>query len=73
MGAVISSIARAINTVIGGIAMVIVSVVSAITMVILSIWDLFVDILCCRCRGRRSSRSIFGRRSGRSYGTTPMY
>ncbi|KAI9566589.1 hypothetical protein HD554DRAFT_2114953 [Boletus coccyginus] len=55
MGAVFSSIGSAINSIISAIARLIMAIVDAVTVVVLSIWNLFMDILCCRC-GSRSSR-----------------
>ncbi|KAI9566587.1 hypothetical protein HD554DRAFT_2274242 [Boletus coccyginus] len=61
MGAVLSSIGSAINSIISAIARLIMTIVDAVTVVLLRIWDLFMDILCCRC-GSRSRRYGTSRR-----------
>ncbi|KAJ7718451.1 hypothetical protein B0H16DRAFT_1609159 [Mycena metata] len=50
------------------------AIVDAITMIIVTIFDVILDILCCRCGSRRRSHtSSMGRRSRFGGGRTARY
>ncbi|KIM60995.1 hypothetical protein SCLCIDRAFT_1216300 [Scleroderma citrinum Foug A] len=49
MGSVCSAIGNGINAIIAAIANLLMAIVGAFTMVIVTIFDLILDILCCRC------------------------
>ncbi|KAI6162681.1 hypothetical protein EDD17DRAFT_1574184 [Pisolithus thermaeus] len=58
MGSVCSAIGNGMNAIIAAIANLLMAIVGAFTVIIVTIFDLILDILCCRCGGPR-------RRTGR--------